>query len=112
MEREAAKLGRLFRSATECVNEPTGPARKLSVAKPRQMMKIGSKIEDTRRTLPIRAAIVGTGYIADFHARAIGAVKGVRLAAVCDANMRSARAFAANWDVPNVFELVGVVAAE
>jgi predicted dehydrogenase/nucleoside-diphosphate-sugar epimerase len=51
---------------------------------------------------PVRAAIVGTGYIADFHAHAIRALKGVELAAVCDASLRSAQAFAAKWGVPAV----------
>ena len=31
-----------------------------------------------------RVALVGTGYIADFHAKAIRAVPGVELAGVCD----------------------------
>ena len=35
---------------------------------------------------PIRTAIVGTGYIAEVHARAIREVAGVQLAATCDAN--------------------------
>ena len=53
---------------------------------------------------PIRAAIVGTGYIAEFHARAIQAVEGVELVSVCDANLSSAQAFAANWNVPATFD--------
>ncbi len=44
---------------------------------------------------PIRAAIVGTGYIADFHARAIRAASGVELVAVCDTNLAAAQGFAA-----------------
>ncbi|HZC37552.1 MAG TPA: Gfo/Idh/MocA family oxidoreductase, partial [Sphingomicrobium sp.] len=46
---------------------------------------------------PIRAAIVGTGYIADFHARGIKNAEGVELVAVCDANSTAAKAFAAAW---------------
>ena len=49
---------------------------------------------------PIRAGIVGTGYIADFHARAIRAVRGVELVSVCDVNLSNARSFANNWGVP------------
>ena len=49
---------------------------------------------------PIRSAIVGTGYIAEFHARAIRAVAGVELVSVCDTNLRSAQSFAAEWGVP------------
>jgi predicted dehydrogenase/nucleoside-diphosphate-sugar epimerase len=43
----------------------------------------------------IRAAIVGTGFIADFHARGIREVADVELVAVCDANIKVAEAFAA-----------------
>ncbi len=57
-------------------------------------------------SLPIRTAIVGTGYIAEFHARAVSGVKGAELIAVCDANLRSARSFASSWRVPEAFDLV------
>jgi predicted dehydrogenase/nucleoside-diphosphate-sugar epimerase len=53
---------------------------------------------------PIRAAIVGTGYIAEFHARAIQEIGGVELVGVCDANPQSAQAFGANWSVPAAFD--------
>jgi predicted dehydrogenase/nucleoside-diphosphate-sugar epimerase len=53
---------------------------------------------------PIRAAIVGTGFIADYHAAAIGMAEGVELVSVCDANLKSAQAFAAKWLVPGVFD--------
>jgi nucleoside-diphosphate-sugar epimerase/predicted dehydrogenase len=43
----------------------------------------------------IRAAIVGTGFIADFHARGIENSPGVELVAVCDANIGAAEAFGA-----------------
>jgi predicted dehydrogenase/nucleoside-diphosphate-sugar epimerase len=52
----------------------------------------------------IRAAIVGTGYIAEFHARAIRTLPGVELVSVCDTNFRSARSFAAEWGEPSVFD--------
>jgi len=53
---------------------------------------------------PIRVGIVGTGYIADFHARAIRQVEGVELVSVCDVNLQNARSFAAEWGVPAAFE--------
>ena len=53
---------------------------------------------------PIRSAIIGTGYIASFHARAIRGVKGVELVSVCDANLSSAQGFAADWGVPAAFD--------
>jgi predicted dehydrogenase/nucleoside-diphosphate-sugar epimerase len=49
----------------------------------------------------IRAAIVGTGYIADFHARGIQNATDVELVAVCDANANVAQAFGAAWSVPS-----------
>jgi predicted dehydrogenase/nucleoside-diphosphate-sugar epimerase len=51
----------------------------------------------------VRAGMVGTGYIADFHVRGIHNIKGVELVGVCDANHRSAKAFATTWSVPAVF---------
>jgi predicted dehydrogenase/nucleoside-diphosphate-sugar epimerase len=53
---------------------------------------------------PIRTAIVGTGFIADYHALAIRMAEGVELVSVCDANLKSAQVFAAKWDVPAVFD--------
>jgi predicted dehydrogenase/nucleoside-diphosphate-sugar epimerase len=43
----------------------------------------------------IRSAIVGTGFIADFHARGISSLPNAELVAVCDANRSVADAFAA-----------------
>lgn len=43
----------------------------------------------------IRAAIVGTGFIADFHARGIQHDPAAQLVAVCDTNLKVAHAFAA-----------------
>jgi nucleoside-diphosphate-sugar epimerase/predicted dehydrogenase len=61
---------------------------------------------------PIRAAIVGTGYIADFHARAIRNAEGIELVAVCDANETVAKAFAANWAVPTYASLEQLLAEQ
>jgi predicted dehydrogenase/nucleoside-diphosphate-sugar epimerase len=47
---------------------------------------------------------VGTGYIAEFHARAIGAIEGVELVSVCDTNVSSAKTFTADWNVPAAFD--------
>ncbi|SDJ63962.1 MULTISPECIES: Gfo/Idh/MocA family oxidoreductase [Bradyrhizobium] len=53
---------------------------------------------------PIRTAIVGTGYIAEFHARAIREVADVQLVATCDANLGRAKAFAGGWNIPLAFD--------
>ena len=49
---------------------------------------------------PVRAALVGTGYIAHFHAQALSQTEGVRLVSVCDFNLSSAESFGAAWRVP------------
>ena len=49
---------------------------------------------------PIRAAIVGTGYIADFHARAIRDTDGVELVCACDPDIKRAQSFANTWSIP------------
>ncbi|MBT1515625.1 Gfo/Idh/MocA family oxidoreductase [Bradyrhizobium sp. SRL28] len=53
---------------------------------------------------PIRTAIVGTGYIAEFHARSIREAAGVELIATCDANLGRAQAFAGAWNIPRAFD--------
>lgn len=49
---------------------------------------------------PTQVAIIGTGYIADFHAKAIARAADAQLVAVIDANVKVAEAFGANWGVP------------
>lgn len=60
----------------------------------------------------LRAAIIGTGYIADFHARAIAKAPGVELVAVCDSNAALAAGFAAQWGVASYGSLDAMLAAE
>lgn len=60
----------------------------------------------------LRTAIVGTGYIADFHARGIANAEGVRLVAVCDPNAIVAGAFAAQWGVPAYPSLEAMLAEQ
>src|ERR1700674_5135000 len=55
-------------------------------------------------TRPIRTGIVGTGYIAEFHARAIREIEGVELAGTCDPNLGRAQSFANTWSIPLAFE--------
>jgi predicted dehydrogenase/nucleoside-diphosphate-sugar epimerase len=50
----------------------------------------------------IRVGIIGTGYIADFHANAIEKLAGAELVSVCDQNLDSAKAFASRWRVSSV----------
>jgi nucleoside-diphosphate-sugar epimerase/predicted dehydrogenase len=60
----------------------------------------------------MHAAIVGTGYIADFHARGIQSADGVALVAVCDANLTVAKAFASAWGVPAYASLETMLAEQ
>ena len=60
----------------------------------------------------LRAAIVGTGYIADFHARGIQDAAGAELVAVCDANASVGQAFGACWGVPAFTALEQLLAAQ
>src|SRR5438128_3356599 len=52
----------------------------------------------------LRVGIVGTGYIADFHANAIQKLDGIELVAVCDQRLSSAKAFASIWGVRSAYE--------
>jgi predicted dehydrogenase/nucleoside-diphosphate-sugar epimerase len=52
----------------------------------------------------LRVAIVGTGYIANFHAHAIRDLKGAELVSVCDVNLKAARSFADKWNIPSAFD--------
>ena len=55
-----------------------------------------SQVSAISRDRKIRSAIVGTGYIADFHARGIHHKAGAQLVAVCDPNLQLAEAFGAS----------------
>lgn len=62
---------------------------------------------------PRRVALLGTGYIAEWHAKALASVPGTTLVAVCDRDLPRARAFAAQLDVPGVHgSLEAMLAAE
>jgi predicted dehydrogenase/nucleoside-diphosphate-sugar epimerase len=70
-------------------------------------------VPSTSSATPVtRAAIVGTGYIAEFHARAIRAFPGVDLVGVCDPNLQRARSFAAEWEVPITFDSLDSMIAD
>ena len=42
---------------------------------------------------PLRVGFLGTGYIADWHAKALSTIAGVSLVAVCDKDLSRAQAF-------------------
>lgn len=51
----------------------------------------------------IRVGLLGTGYIADWHAKALKTVPGTSLVAVCDRHEGRARAFGESHKVPRVY---------
>jgi predicted dehydrogenase/nucleoside-diphosphate-sugar epimerase len=66
----------------------------------------------SRRGAALRVAVVGAGFIADFHLEILRAIEGVELVAVCDADAARAQASAARHRVPravrSLAELQGV----
>lgn len=65
-----------------------------------------------RANAPVRVALVGAGYVAQFHRDILAEMPGVELVAICDADAERARAAARQWHVPNavgsVHELAGL----
>lgn len=60
---------------------------------------------------PIRAGLIGAGYIADWHVEAIKAAPGVKLAAICDQSGAAANALAGAHGVPAFSDLDELIAA-
>jgi predicted dehydrogenase len=52
----------------------------------------------------IRAAILGAGYISDFHIRALRTLPYVRLEAICDTSRSRAESFQKRWNIPSCFQ--------
>src|SRR5947209_8248343 len=59
--------------------------------------------------MPLSVAILGAGYIADWHCRAL---RGVRLVAVCDRAAGRARALADRYCIPRTFTDLAAMLAE
>jgi predicted dehydrogenase len=52
----------------------------------------------------IRLGIIGTGGIANFHARSFGTIRGVKIVACCDLVEKRARDYADNYDIPAAYD--------
>ncbi len=52
---------------------------------------------------PIRIGLLGAGYIADWHVKAIRRIKGLTITSVCDVSKSRANAVAESCGAPNVF---------
>ena len=59
----------------------------------------------------IRTGIIGAGYISTWHADAIRATKGARLAAVCDTSASAAQGFAAGYGITPFASVDDLIAA-
>lgn len=59
----------------------------------------------------LKVALLGAGYIVDAHARALGAVQGVVLQAVCDTSLEKAAQAAAKYRIPNVYTSIDTLLA-
>ena len=53
---------------------------------------------------PVRVGFLGTGYIADWHAKALSTIPAVSLCAVCDKNVRQAQVFGERYGVGRWYE--------
>jgi predicted dehydrogenase/nucleoside-diphosphate-sugar epimerase len=60
-----------------------------------------AKISADTRKGNLRVALVGAGYVAQFHRDILAETPGVNLVAVCDADAERARAAARRWGIPN-----------
>jgi predicted dehydrogenase/nucleoside-diphosphate-sugar epimerase len=60
---------------------------------------------------PVRVAIVGTGFIADYHAEALREIGGVELTAACDPHAGRLKEFGARWNVPELFPSIDALIA-
>jgi predicted dehydrogenase/nucleoside-diphosphate-sugar epimerase len=54
----------------------------------------------------LRVGLLGTGYIADWHARALKAIAGTQLVAACDRDARRVRAFVQKHSIPRLYDSV------
>ena len=64
-----------------------------------------------RRNLKHKVALLGTGYIAEWHAKAIASIRDVELVAVCDQSQLRAEAFGRKFKVPRVYGTLGAMLA-
>ncbi|MGE9292990.1 MAG: Gfo/Idh/MocA family protein [Puniceicoccales bacterium] len=66
----------------------------------------------TRRSGPVRLAIIGTGNMGKQHARRYQEIPGCKLVAAVDMNRKLVEAFAAEFDIPEVYDSVADMLAQ
>ncbi len=67
---------------------------------------------DNGSSNPVNVALLGTGYIADFHHAALRLLPNVKVQAVCDLNRTLAQQFASAKGIPNVYFDLGEMLAK
>ncbi|HEY4574290.1 MAG TPA: NAD-dependent epimerase/dehydratase family protein, partial [Thermoanaerobaculia bacterium] len=91
---ETETLRPVLRSATQTLDQTLDGGPRLQEAAP-------IKTTSATRRGNLRVALVGAGYVAQFHRDALAETPGVNLVAVCDADAERARAAARQWGIPN-----------
>ena len=61
----------------------------------------------TNSNKPIAVALVGAGYIADYHYAALRPLPNVEVRAICDLNQRLAEQYAQGKGIPNIYGDLG-----
>ena len=61
---------------------------------------------------PLDVGFLGTGYIADWHAKALRSLPGTKLTAVCDRDAGRVRAFAARYGVTRIYTSLDAMLAD
>lgn len=68
-----------------------------------------SSMQSSTQSSAVRVAILGAGYIADYHIKALQRVAGVEVRAICDLNQSLARQLADRHGVPQIYADLGVM---
>jgi predicted dehydrogenase/nucleoside-diphosphate-sugar epimerase len=82
-----------------------------SLDRPRDETRVSAPMT-ARLDRPLDVGLLGTGYIADWHAQALRAVRGVRLAAACDRDPGRVHAFAARHGIARVSTSLGAMLSQ
>ncbi|HKV11546.1 MAG TPA: Gfo/Idh/MocA family oxidoreductase [Thermoanaerobaculia bacterium] len=74
--------------------------------------RVSPRIEtDVRTDAKTRVAVVGAGYVANFHLEVLAGMPEVEIAAICDPDLDRAQAAARQWNVPRAVRSVEELAA-
>ncbi|MBY5958497.1 Gfo/Idh/MocA family oxidoreductase [Membranicola marinus] len=60
----------------------------------------------------LRIALIGAGYIADYHARGLQTLDGVEMTSVVSGQLANAKKFAQKYDIPHAYDSIAEVVAD